>query len=196
MVAKYFFPETTEQEMMALTKAEPNYVVWAFPFWNWMMKKDISITVYDSLDYQKWAKLGIEGLKQSVSPKEFDFYIQNTKNIDSLQSQITQTISNPLFTLHTRKPAMSDLQHAFERGAVCEVVLDSCTLDEKPGFILHRVVVLDVKPDYVIVHDPRTNPTEKNMARKIPLKHFVKSWLEAVNEPELCISERKTNVIM
>lgn len=190
MVAKYFFPETTESELVQLTQAQQEYIVWAFPFWKWIMDKGIKITEYDPLDYRAWAEEGAEGLKKSVPEKEFDFYIKNSNNIQGLSKELTQVITHPNFTLHVRKPTFEDLKHAFERGGVCEITLNSHTLNEKEGFALHRVVILDVMPDYVIIHDPHTHPTSLNIQRKVLLSHFLKSWLETVGEPELCVYEK------
>ncbi len=81
------------------------------------------------------------------------------------------------------------MQEAFDRGAVCEVVLDSVTLDGEEGEIsLHRVVVLGIKKDKIIFHDPRTNKPRPARVESIEL--FKKAWLEALSEPELCVYEK------
>ena len=80
------------------------------------------------------------------------------------------------------------MQQAFERGAVCEVVLDAVTLDNKKGKIaLHRAVVLGMNDREVTFHDPRTNKPRPK--RKENIKLFKKAWLDALESPELCVYE-------
>lgn len=191
MVSSYFFPKIKPDAIEKLTRAESGYIVWAFPFWLWMTKQDIQITEYDVLDYKAWAENGLEGLKQSVPEQEFNFYLKGTKNIDAYSSELKELVKNPNFTLIKRKPTFEDLKCHFQKGDVCEVVLDSRRLNNLDGFSLHRVVVLDITKEHIIFHDPNVNPTEKNIGRKETIEHFKKSWLE-VEAPELCCYSQKS----
>lgn len=185
MVAKYFFPETTLKQVKEISNSQKGYVVWAFKFWLWIMNKGIRITEYDTLDYKAWANEGISGLKKSVPEKEFNFYLENTKDILSYASDIKKVLKHPSFNLFKQKPTFALLEDAVGKDAVCEVVLDSRTLRKLKGFSLHRVVVIDISGDEVVFHDPAYGPNDK--ASK---EDFRNSWLKAVAEPELCIYER------
>lgn len=185
MVAKYFFPEVTFDEIAKISAWQPGYVVWSFKFWLWIMSKGVRIKEYDTLDYELWIRKGVEGLRKSVSEKEFKFYKQNTKDIKTYSKDIARVLKNPKFSFSRRKPMFSDLEENVKDGKICEVVLDSRTLKGKKGFSLHRVVVLDKNDDSVIFHDPADKPNVK-----VGKKLFIKSWLEAVSEPELCIYEK------
>jgi len=186
MVGKYFFPEVTFDQLAEISDWQKGYVIWAFKFWLWIIDKGIKITEYDTLDYESWAKDGLEGLKRSVSEKEFNFYIKNTKYINSYSSDIEKVLKHPNFTLVREKPTFEILEEAVKSGKVCEVVLDSRTLRDREGFSLHRAVILYIKEDEVVFHDPAHEAHSKASKEK-----FTKSWLEAVSEPELCIYERK-----
>jgi len=63
-------------------------------------------------------------------------------------------------------------------------VLDSRTLKGREGFALHRVVILAIDKDFVTLHDPADKPNVK-----VKKDLFIKSWLGAVSESELCIYE-------
>src|SRR3990167_6586554 len=82
MVAKYFFPETTFEQIAKISDWEPGYVIWPFRFWLWIMDKGVKVTDYDLIDLQGWADKGVEGLRQSVGEKEFNNYLSNTKNLE------------------------------------------------------------------------------------------------------------------
>jgi hypothetical protein len=184
MVAKYFFPEVTFKRIATIANWQEGYVVWGFKFWLWIMDRGIKVKNYDDIALLNWANQGVEGLKASVPKKEFEFYLNNTKNLELMTDDIKKVLNHHHFTHHQQNPKLSDLISSLKAGNVCEVVLDAKTLDRKEGFSLHRVVVLDANDHTVTLNDPRPNPMP---ARKEPTSLFVKAWLEAVNEPELCI---------
>lgn len=187
MIAKYFFPEITFNQIAKISGWKQGYVVWAFKFWQWIMDKGVKVEDCDLIALQTWADEGIEGLKKSVSEKEFRFYQKNTKDLDKLTEDIRKVMRHKNFTYHQQKPKFSDLVAVYNKGYVCEAVLDSRTLDGKKGFSLHRVVILDVNGKDIVFHDPREKPRP---ARKESIKLFCKAWLEAVSEPELCVYKK------
>ncbi|HVZ67165.1 MAG TPA: cysteine peptidase family C39 domain-containing protein [Patescibacteria group bacterium] len=185
MVAKYFFPEVSLEEIAKISDWEEGYVVWAFKFWLWIMGRGIKITDYDLLDAKTWARDGLEGLKKSVSEKEFNFYINNTKDINSYSHDIKKVLTNHNFFFFRQKPTFETLEKSINENKICEVVLDAGTLSGQNFFSLHRVVVLEVDDNKIIFHDPANKPNVE-----IGKDLFVKAWLEAVSEPELCIYTR------
>jgi len=182
MIAKYYFPKTTFEQIANISKWEPGYIVWSFNFWKWITDKGIQIADYDLIDYNGWVKGGIEEMKKSLPEKEFNFYKDNTKDITRLTNEIKIVLQQKNFIYHKQKPIFEDLREAIQKGSPCEVVLDSRTLNNKAGFSLHRVVVLDVDEKFVTFHDPSLKPR-----RKEAIEHFSKAWLEAVEAPELCV---------
>lgn len=185
MVARYYFPEVTFEQIAKISDWEPGYAIWAFKFWLWIMNKGIKIIDYDIIDYEAWVKKGIEGLKKSVSKKEFEFYLNETKNLDAYSEDIKKVFNHKNFTFYKKIPTFFDLESAFKNGSICEVTLDARTLDKKDGFSMHRVVILDITNKNIIFHDPRLN--EPKPARIESKELFIKSWLKAVTGPELCI---------
>ncbi|MCR4329933.1 MAG: hypothetical protein NUV65_05310 [Candidatus Roizmanbacteria bacterium] len=184
MIAKYFFPETTFEQIAAISQWKKSYVVWGFSFWLWLMNKNISVTDYDLIDYESWSKKGIEGLKTSVSNKTFDYLEKNTYDLTLLTEQIKQCMNNEMFIYHRQKTTYTLLEKEIAEGNPCEVVLNSHALNKVSGFALHRVVVLDIAHGLVTFHDPQMTPRPH---RKETIKDFCHAWLEAQDEPELCI---------
>jgi hypothetical protein len=184
MTAQYFFPDVTFKEMAELSDWTPGYVVWPFKFWKWIMDKDIKIIDYDLIDLNLWAKEGLSGFKKSISEKEFKWMCENSKNIESLHQDIKEVVNHKNFTYPNHLAKFSDLQQSFNKGSVCEVVLDACTLDKEEGYSPHRVVITDITKDSIVFHDPRIPPMPN---RKELTEHFVKAWLEVEEDPELCV---------
>ncbi|MBT4277844.1 hypothetical protein HOD96_03820 [Candidatus Falkowbacteria bacterium] len=189
MTARYFFSESTFEQIAEISDWKQGYAVWGFKFWLWIMDKGIKITEYDLIDLLSWSENGIEGLKNSISKKEYNFIVEHTYNIDSYSDDIKKVLTHPNFTFKKQRPNWEDLVSAFNDGAVCEVVLDSVTLDKKENdFSLHRIVVLDITNKYIIFHDPRTKKSMPKRKEKIEL--FKKAWLEKLQGPELCIYQK------
>lgn len=189
MVANYFVPGTTIDDVARIVEWQKGYAVWAFRFWKWLIDHDVHITDYDLIDYEAWAKDGVNGLRRSLPAKEFEWYQSATKDLDALSSDVAAVINDPALTYRMRKPTWNDLIEAHERGALCEVVLDSHALDGDEGFELHRVVILDLADSTVTFHDPRPKP-ESIPSRVVPTQLFKSAWLDAFSTPELCIYEK------
>ncbi len=189
MTARHFFSDATFEKIAQISDWHPGYVVWGFKFWHWMLEKGIKITEYDLLDLSLWAKQGMEGLKGSISENEYNFITNKTKDINSYSEDIKKVLAHPNFIFKRQRPTWEDLIEAFQDGAVCEVVLDSKTLNQQKGFALHRVVVLGVDEESITFHDPsKKNPRP---ARKESIDLFKKAWLDSLEGPELCIYKKK-----
>lgn len=184
MTAKYFFPKTTFEEVAKISDWEPGYVVWAFKFWLWIMDKGIKVTDYDLIDYEKWVNNGLDGLRESIGDKNFKYIKGNTEDLGSYAADIKKVLNHPNFTYIKRKQTFPDLEEAFKKGTVCEVVLNPRVLDGEDGFSMHRVVVLDITDKDIIFHDPQKKVPRP--ARKESKELFEKAWL-GLDEPELCI---------
>jgi hypothetical protein len=184
MVAKYFFPETTFEQVAKLSDWKPSYVVWAFKFWNWITKKGIMVTDYDLIGYRDWAENGAKALEDTMSENEFNFIYTHTKDLDALSEELRKLLKNKRFVYHRQRPTFEQLKQAVQEGKPCEVVLNSHVLDHRAGFALHRIVVVDINERQITFHDPRPEPRAN---RKETIEHFNKAWLKALDEPELCI---------
>ena len=189
MTARYFFPETTFEQLAEISDWQKGYVIWGFKFWLWIMDKGIKITEYDLIDLEKWSNNGIESLKNEIAEEEYQFIVEHTYKIDSYSEDIKKVLAHPNFIFKRQRPTWNDLIEAFKSGAVCEIVLDSVTLDGKNGRIsLHRVIVLDINERIITFHDPRTNKSRPKRTENIQL--FKKAWLETLDSPELCIYKK------
>jgi len=187
MTAKYFFSESTFEQISKISDWEPNYVVWPFKFWAWIMNRGIKITDYDLIDYEGWANKGVKALEKSLSKKEMSWLKKNSKDLDKIGKDIEAVLEHNNFAHKKSKPKLNVLVGAVRSNKICEVVLDSRTLDKREGFSLHRVVVTGITDKEIVFHDPREIPHPN---RKETVNHFKKSWLEAVSDPELCIYEK------
>lgn len=184
MVAQYLLPDKniTFEQLAKLADWKKGYAVWGFPARKWLMDQGVHMTDYDVIDYAAWAKDGVEGLRKSVSGKEFNYYEKATYDLGLESKRVNLMYNHPNFTYIRRKPTWSDVVSEFRKPGACDLTLDSRVLNREngSGLKLHRVVILDITSDEVVFNDP--NSAGDGVGRREPLKHFRSAFEKA---PEL-----------
>ncbi len=184
MCAQYLFPDKdiTFQQLGRISNWREGYVVWGFPVWEWLMEKGVRITDIDVIDYEAWSSKGVEGLRQSVPEKEFEFYKEGTYDLEAVTREVQLVWNHRNFTYMHKKPTWNDVIGEFNKPGICDITLDSCRLNKRPGFSMHRVVLIDITDSEVVFHDP--NEDGSGSYRREPLDFF-KSCFESLDTPEL-----------
>ncbi len=184
MAAQYLFPDDgiTFEQLGKIADWKKGYVVWAFPVWKWLMDRGVKITDIDTIDYKLWAKEGESGLKKSVSEKEFKFYKDNTYDLDAVSKQLSLVFDHPNFNYRQKKLSWDDVLEQTHKPGICDITVDGRKLNRKPGFSLHRVIIVDITDTDVIFHDP--NAGADGAYKTEPIKHF-RSTFESLEGPEM-----------
>lgn len=184
MIAQYLLPDKhiTFEQLAKLANWRKGYVVWGFAVWKYLMDEGIHMVDYDTIDYAAWAEKGAEGLRESTSPKEFEFYESNTYDLEEESRLVHLMMDHPNFTYVRRKPTWEDVVNEFRKPGICDLGLNKRALDRQEGFVLHRVVVIDISEDEVIFHDP--NQDSSGAYRHEPLSFF-REVFESIDGPEL-----------
>lgn len=184
MAAQYLLPNEniTFEQLGKIADWRPGYVVWAFPVWKWLMDRGLKITDYDVIDYDAWVKDGISGLKSTVSEKEFQFYEENTYDLEQTGKQAKAAFDHPNFTYFQKNLTWHDVLDNFNKPGICDISIDGRLLNDKPGFSLHRVLLVDITDEAVTFHDP--NFENNGDYRKLPIQTF-RSNFESLDSPEL-----------
>ena len=182
MVAKTFFPETTLDELKTILRWQDGYVVWAIPFWLWLVKKGISVTDTDTVPYHVWVNQGFEALQNELSADVFTYMKRWTHDAEAYRKDIRELFSIGGFSYKQRVPEIADLREYVARDALCEVTVNSCALNGQAGFAIHRIVVLQVTNNHIVFHDPVTPEAEGKPNRTETLDHFMRAWPPDVRE--------------
>lgn len=184
MVAQHLLPEAniSFEQLSKIGNWRQGYVVWEFPIWKWLMDRGVYITDYDVIDYDAWAANGISGLKNSVPAEEFNWYQENTYDLNEVTGHIKQAFTHPHFTFVHKKPTWDDVLAEYAKPGICDVVLNSRTLNHKEGFAAHRVVVIEITDSEVVFHDP--NHDGSGEYRREPIGHFRQAF-ETIASPAL-----------
>lgn len=184
MVAQYLLPKAniTFEQLAKIGNWREGYVVWEFPIWKWLMDKGIYITDYDVIDYDAWAKDGVSGLQNSIPAEEFNWYKENTYDLDEVTGHIQEAFAHSNFNYIRKKPDWDDVVAEYNRPGICDLVLNSHALNRKEGFAAHRVVIIEITDTEVVFHDP--NYEGSGAYRHEPIDHFRKAF-EAIESPAL-----------
>jgi hypothetical protein len=184
MCAQYLFPDEniSFEQLGKIADWHKGYVVWAFPVWKWLMDKGVKITDIDVINYEAWAKNGEKGLRDSVSSKEFEFYKSNTHDLSQVSHDIALVWSHPNFTYIRKKLTWDDVISEFQKPGICDITVDGMKIRRRPGFSLHRVVLVDINDAEVVFHDP--NKDGSGAYRHESIKFF-RSCFESLDGPEM-----------
>ena len=184
MIAQYLLPgeDVSFEQLGKIADWRKGYVVWEFPIWKWLMDRGVYINDYDIIDYDRWAKDGVEGLKSSVPEDEFKWYAENTYDLNEVTKHLRGVFDHPHFTYKRSKPGWNDVVAEYKKPGICDIVLNSHALNHKEGFAAHRVVLIEITDTEVIFHDPNYDGSGKY--RHEPIVHFRKA-LEATESPSL-----------
>ena len=182
MVAQYLLPDIdiTFEQLGKISDWHTGYVVWEAPAFVWLMNHDVQVTDYDVIDYDAWANKGVESLKKAIPLDEFKWYEDNTYDFSSLTKHIQEMVTHPNFTYVQRKPTWEDIVAESAKSGICDLTLNSRTLNHKDGFEVHRVVLIEITDDEVTFHDP--NKDGSGAYGHESISHFRKA-LNAIDSP-------------
>ncbi len=185
MCAQYLLPDEniTFEQLGKIGGWRKGFVIWAYPIWQWMMDRGVCITDYDVSDKDAWIKEGIAGLKKSVSAKEFEFYKDNTYDLEQVTEELREVDKHPNFTYKQCKVTWDMIVEEVKKPGICDLTLDGRKLHRAEGFTVHRVVLIDITSDEVIFHDPVKN--NDGAYRREPVAHF-RAAVDSLSGPELC----------
>jgi hypothetical protein len=184
MIAQYLLPDEdiTFKQLGKIAGWRKGYVVWEFPIWKWLMDKGLYITDLDVIDYKAWANNGVDGLKDSMPKKEFNWYNENTYDLNEVTTHLKHVFEHAHFSYTKRKPLWADVMAEYQKPGICDIVLNSHALNREEGFAAHRVVLIEITSDEVIFHDPNYEGT--GAYRHEPIAHFRKAF-ESMGSPAL-----------
>ena len=186
MAARYLWPEKdiTFDKLAEIAGYVNGYCVWGFPVWRWMIEQGAEIVDIDVIDYEAWAKEGLEGFMKSVSPKNFEWFASHSFDIEKDTKNLQKLFGNPRFSFVKKVANWDDVVREFAKPGICDVTIDARVLNGAEGYSLHRVLLLDITDNEVVFHDPDIEDTGAN--RRAKLESFRKAFLAVPDGAEIC----------
>lgn len=184
MAARFLLPDQdiSFEQMARVADYHKGYVVWGGAVWLWMMERGIHICDFDVIDYDAVTRNGVDGLRESTTAQDFEFYYKNTYDLAKSMREMTEVYRHPFFQYRHGRVGWDDVEREFRKPGICDVTLDMGLVDAgRSG--LHRVILLDIADDNVAFHDP--NRTGDGAERHVEKKVF-RQAMESLGDAELC----------
>ncbi|MDD4995013.1 MAG: hypothetical protein PHW53_00865 [Patescibacteria group bacterium] len=153
MVANALGLHYSLEDILKITKSEIGFA----PFWKFLVEKnDVEIVDFSENNYNTWAKDGFSKFREDIDPKAFIFLNDRIANPAEYQVDLKYLLASKNFKFYYQKPTVSLLKDFFSKDYVCDVMLDPWVIygEEPPRYSLHRVVILDINGDEIVIHDP------------------------------------------
>ncbi|NIM47131.1 MAG: hypothetical protein GTN40_03165 [Candidatus Aenigmarchaeota archaeon] len=172
MVLKYFFPEKdfTYEELDKISDKPKDKWTWCCAAAIQIKKMGLKIKIYSNFDYNEFTKTGANYIR-----KKYDKEIaEETIEMSDIESEIENAkkmIKENIFEL--KELLFEDIEKTF-KDYVIILLINSRTINSKPGYAGHFVVLTGFDENNVYVHDPGINDGSAN--RKIEKDLFKKAW--------------------
>ncbi len=143
--------EFSVEELERITHKEPGAGSFATHHLIWLVEQGFEVQHWDTYDWPTFRNEGLEYIRRRLG-KDAAAYAAKSSNIPAEQAVIDEFLAKvPIVDRH---PQVSDAEQLFEDGWLIRVGVNSCILNQKPGYIGHSVVITGFEGGDVVFHDP------------------------------------------
>jgi hypothetical protein len=172
MILGYYMPgaKYTWEVLDKLTGKKEG--LWTWPLFAMIQLKNRGFDVVniEDFDYNRFSKEGDTYIKERYGEEVGTAQIEHSdipyemKNAELFMKE---------FEFKPRVPDLQDIGKLLEDGYLVICNVNSCALDDLPGYSGHFVVIYQINSSHLFIHDPGLPPRE---SRKVAHDKFVMSW--------------------
>jgi hypothetical protein len=172
MTLAYFSPdrEFTYEELDEISQKVPGKWTWPTAAMLWLMQNGYELRLVEEFDYAEFAKRGSDYLIDKSGHEVAEVQAENS-DIDR-EREIAKNFVQ-YAPLERRIPDLKDIKRYLEENWVVMCNVNSALLQDRHGYSGHFVVIIDVKDDEVVIHDPGLPPLPNLAVEK---EVFEKAW--------------------
>ena len=188
-VLKFFWPEKdfSWEELEKITAKKEGLWTWLMAGLIWLQNQGFEVKNVEIFDYGKFIE----------SPEEYlkEFWGEEIAKIQIEHCEINQEVEyakkflEEVFT-EKRVPSVDDIKNLLKDGYLIICNVNSRTLNDKPGYAGHFVVVKGFNENNFIIHDPGLPPQEN---RVVPFEKFETAWAYPDEKSKNIIAFRHKN---
>lgn len=160
IIAYFLHRKFSWPELEGLTGYKPGVAAWTVGILPRMDAMGFDIRMIEPFDYEQYQKDGEIYLEKVYEPEELAQY-KKMSNILEMREQL------PAFLEHVkhenRQATLEDIDQFLSEDRLVFVTVNGRTLNNKPGFYPHAILVIGREGDEYVVHDPGLPP--------IPYRH-------------------------
>jgi len=172
MILKYYWPDKdfTWEELDKITAKKDGLWTWPLAGIMWLKNQGFDVHAANNFDYQRFIKVGADYLIEH-SGEEVGKEQTAHSDIDQERQYAKEAVKNQIFECRT--PEITDLKHLLDQGYLVICNINSRTLNNKPGYVGHFVLVTSYNQDVLTLHDPGPEPRQN---RKVDFAAFERAW--------------------
>ena len=143
------------QNLDKMAGFKPGKTAWTLTMWERMSRQGFNIRLIEPFAYRRYMEEGEKYLREYLPQDKYDWCIANSNILD-----IRKNVPAFLREVHVeeRVATLDDIDQLLDEDRLVFVSLNANTLDDKDGFSLHAVLVIDRENNNFIVHDPGGQP--------------------------------------
>lgn len=142
------------------TGFQTNRVAWTVQSWTKLAEQGFDIHMIENFNYHLYSRQGEQYLKTVFSKEQLSWQLKNT-NILTIQPLLPSFFK--LVSHEQRSPNLSDIDFLLKKGYLVFVTLNACTLNNKPGYTDHAILVFDRNGQNYIAHNPGLPPIKNRV---------------------------------
>ncbi len=155
-IIEYFLHrELSWPELEGLTGYKPGVAAWTVGVLPRMTAMGFDVHMIEPFNYEQYQKDGEKYLEKIYEPEELALY-KKISNIIEMRDQL------PVFLKHIRHDnriaTLEDIDQMLAEDHLIFVTVNAHTLNEKPGFFPHAILVIAKEGDEYVIHDPGLPP--------------------------------------
>jgi hypothetical protein len=178
IMLKYFLPKRdfSWEELDKLSHKTAGKGTWWFPMLLEIEKMGLKTKYIEHFDYQRYLKEGNAYVLAIYGPEAGKWYLEKS-NLTEVKGLIPEFLKQSVG--QRRAAELSDIDDLLAKGWLVGIDLNSRTLNKRPGFSSHMIVIYEKAGQNYLFHDPGLPPKPR---RKVPPGLLLKAWQYAGSE--------------
>lgn len=172
MALAYFWPKRrfSWQELDRISKKVKGLWTWPLAALIWCAKNEMEVRSIETFDYPDFIKKGGKYLIETFGEEMGKAQIGHS-DIDQ-ERRVSKDFIKYVRT-EKRTPSLQDIKNLIREGFLIVCNVNARVLSREPGYAGHFVVIVGLRGDHIILHDPGLPPLKN---RRVTRYRFEKAW--------------------
>jgi len=175
MILGYYQPERdfSWEELDTLSAKQEGMATWPQAMLSAMEALGFDITMVEGFDGHAFIERGGAYLQEAFGSEIAKWQIENS-NIDDERELYKKAYSSGV-DIQNRIPNIEDLKDYMAQGYFVACNVNSSKLNQKPGYVGHFILILDITDQEIVMHDPGLPAMPE---RHVGLDLFEQAWAD------------------
>ncbi|HEY4963871.1 MAG TPA: hypothetical protein VIH90_04210 [Candidatus Saccharimonadales bacterium] len=163
------------EQLEALTDYLPKHGAWVYPELLALNKYGLDTKLITGFDIKRFITEGFNYIEDEYGKEVADYERTHPHDYAKIKQQMQQALDKDLVI--ERLATINDIKKFIDNDWYVMVLVNSRALNNKPGYVGHRVLVYGFDDNGVVMHDP--GPTLPGEGKHISWSQLEKAWPNA-----------------